>query len=68
MRGSLIEVKRVEPVEGIPDGRYQGIWSGYTVKFDTPYGSYEAKSRTGVRGTTTCAVVVECGKLEVTSE
>lgn len=68
MNGFLDQVKRVESADGVPDGDYQGTWSGYTVKFETPHGAYEGKSTVGVRGMNVpCTVKVKCGQFKVTS-
>jgi len=68
MDGFLDQVKRVESTDRVPDGEYLGTWSGYTVKFDTPCGTYEGKSTVGVRGMNVpCVVKVKCGQFKVTS-
>jgi hypothetical protein len=68
MDGFLDQVKRVESADGVPDGEYQGTWSGYTVKFETPFGAYEGKSTVGVRGMhVPCTVKVKCGQFKVAS-
>lgn len=59
MYSELNGIRRVESAEGIPAGTYSGTWRGYLVEFETPYGSYEARSSIGVRGTTDCKVIVE---------
>jgi hypothetical protein len=58
----LLDAKRIEPVDGHPDGRYEGRWSGYVVEWETEFGRYEARSRDGVRGLVPVTVVVECGR------
>lgn len=66
MPGKLHQVKRVESADGVPDGRYPGIWNGYTVTFETPWGNYEAKSTVGLRGLhEPCTVIVQTGKFSV---
>jgi len=59
---SLKDVKRIEPTGEIEDGSYAGKWSGYVIKWETPYGAYEAKTETGVRGIDVpCTVLVQSG-------
>lgn len=66
MEGFLDQVKRVESSDGIPDGEYQGTWSGTAVKFETPHGDYEGNSTVGVRGMNVpCTVKVKCGQFKV---
>jgi hypothetical protein len=66
MEGSLSQVKRVESADGVPDGEYEGTWSGCKVKFETPHGAYEGESTLAVRGTNVpCTVIVKCGCFKV---
>jgi len=67
-KNTLSEVRRVEPVEGHPDGTFHGFWSGYVVRWETEDGRYEAKSKNGVRGINVpCVVVVESGQFTCAS-
>ena len=59
----LTEVKRIESAEGHPDGEWDGVWSGYVVRWETEHGQYEAKSKNGVRGiNVSCVVTVTNGQ------
>ena len=60
---TLSEVKRIESADGHPDGTFDGTWSGYVVRWETPHGQYEAKSKLGVRGINVpCQVTVKNGQ------
>ena len=68
MEAFLDHVKRIEPADGVPDGEYEGRWSGYTVQFETPHGKYDGRSTVGVRGMNIpCTVTVTCGQFKVMS-
>jgi hypothetical protein len=56
--GNAVEVYRVESADGIVDGNYVGEWSGYEVRFETPFGQYVAELDMGIRGTAKCIVRV----------
>ena len=58
----LTDVRRIESADGHKDGRYEGVWSGYVVRWTTRCGNYEAKSEIGVRGyNVPCVVTVKNG-------
>jgi hypothetical protein len=46
----MSNVRRIEPAEGVPDGSYIGSQTGYTVRFETPHGTYQGQVTYGVRG------------------
>jgi hypothetical protein len=64
-----LEKVRCIRIERVPDGEYAGLWSGYRVSFETPYGQYEGTSTVGVRGMNIpCTVKVEQGQFTITAK
>lgn len=54
------------PVVSIPDGRYAGKWSAYTVEFRVGGREFVATTKDGVRGVNVpCIVVVEGAKITI---
>lgn len=50
----------------VPDGQYDGRWSGYTVQFSHDGRLFEAVTDIGVRGqNVACRVIVESGRVRV---
>lgn len=50
----------------MPDGEYDGSWSGYTVVFVTPLGECKGRATVGVRGLNIpCKVTIEDGQFTV---
>jgi hypothetical protein len=44
----------------LQDGNYTGTWSGYSVIVNEP-NNYKFKTRTGIKGTTECNILVRDG-------
>jgi len=42
--------EKIPQSSSLPDGIYQGIWSGYIIELKYNNKSYELKTETGVRG------------------
>jgi hypothetical protein len=59
-------LRRVEYLERIPDGVYDGIWGGYRVTFDVGGIQYDAQTVDGIRmPRAECKVTSKDGKLSV---
>lgn len=59
------EVQNIRPVDNtrnIPDGRYEGRWSGYYVRFTVHDREYEGESEVGIRGMNETCIVTKKGK------
>jgi hypothetical protein len=61
----LNELQNIRPVDNtiaIPDGRYEGSWSGYHVRFRVHDREYEGESEVGIRGMNEPCIVTKKGK------
>lgn len=66
MATPAVNLRRVEHIERVPDGVYEGIWGGYFVAFSVAGINYEAQTRDGIRTMRApCKVTVKDGKIEV---
>jgi len=56
----MTEISNVRRVEspGVSLGTFKAVWSGYKVRWETPTGAFEGDTKTGIRGTTDCEVIV----------
>lgn len=64
MAVSVTEVSKSVHVREIPDGVYEGFWSGYVVRFRVGGDSYEARVDVGVRGLNVpCKVTITLGEI-----
>lgn len=64
MRTSNIPfIYRKSPVSAkeIPDGDYDGSWSGYSIGFHVGDQFYEAHTNDGIRGCVECVVTLKAG-------
>lgn len=60
------QLRRVEDVERLPDGIYDGIWGGYRVTFEVGGIAYEAQTQDGIRTPRAeCKVTSKDGRLSV---
>jgi len=50
-----------------PDGTYQGIWSGFKVRFFGNGRSFETMTKIAVKGTCDCVVLVDQGNVIVSN-
>lgn len=66
MATQVTQLRRVENVEPLPDGVYDGIWGGYCVIFDVDGVTYEGQTQDGIRTPRCkCKVTIANGKLSV---
>jgi hypothetical protein len=69
MTATLSEIRKVTGSEVLPDGCYEGQWSGCRVQFAVDNQQYIAQAAAGVRGLKIkCYVVVRGGQTTVTLE
>lgn len=67
-RSHLKDVKKKEKTV-VPDGVYTGLWTAYSVEFETPLGTFVGASDVGVRGRDIpCVVRVLDGRFSVTAK
>lgn len=60
------ELRRLENVERVADGVYDGVWGAYTVRFDVAGAHYEARAEAAIRTPQTpCKVTSKDGRLTV---
>ena len=57
MRGPVDKIRKKADGQA-PHGVWPGKWSGYTVEFETPEGTFVGDTRNGIRGSDTCDVTV----------
>lgn len=55
-------IRRLESAEGIPDGIYEGSWSGFRVGFVTHHGEFELKVNVCYMGIASVSVTISCGR------
>ena len=66
MLSEVFDVVRVESSDGIQDGVFDGLWSGYTVEWEMPAGTYKGKASRGVRGMNIpCTVTIKNARVSV---
>ncbi len=59
-------IRRMEKVDRIPDGTYEGIWGGYRVTFEVQGVQHEAETLDGIRTPrASCTVTSKDGRLLV---
>lgn len=62
----MTHLRRIESAEGLPEGTYNGVLSGYHVAFTTPHGDYEGRTIDGIRGSSPIVVDVKVnGRVEL---
>lgn len=49
MKTTASNLRRVELIDQLPDGIYDGFWGGYTVTFTANGATYDAKTEKGIR-------------------
>jgi hypothetical protein len=60
------KLRRIESVDRIPDGTYDGIWGGYRVTFEVEGVQYEAETLDGIRTPrASCTVTSKGGRIMV---
>jgi hypothetical protein len=59
------EGKQCTAIMTPPDGRYEGLWSGYCVKFSAEGLDYFCDTSSGIRGISTCTVTIEDGNVTI---
>lgn len=66
MESPVLDVRRIESADGIPDGAYKGMWCGNSVSFSTKFGDYEGSTGSlYVKGRVDCIVTVAQGSITV---
>lgn len=60
---TVLQIFRV--VDGMPDGEYPGIWSGYTIEAAIGGVTYDLKVKEGMRGMVPCIVKVSNGVIDI---
>lgn len=66
MLTTATQLRRVENIERLPDGVYDGIWGGYMVCFTVDGVDHEAHTRDGIRTLRApCKVTSKNGSLTV---
>ena len=59
-------LRRVEEIERLPDGVYDGVWGGYVVRFSVDGIDYEAQTKDGIRTPRAeCKITSKDGNLSV---
>ena len=59
-------LRRVEDIERLPDGVYDGVWGGYVVRFSVDGIDYEAQTKDGIRNPWChCKITSKDGNLSV---
>jgi len=59
----VLNVRPVNAAGSVPDGRYDGKWTGYLVQFVVDETVYEGESDDGIRGIDVPCVVTKLGDL-----
>jgi len=69
MINEILNVRPVNAAGSVPDGRYDGTWTGYLVRFAVDGVAYEGESDEGIRGMNVpCTVTVLAGVFSVTAK
>lgn len=59
-------LRRVEEIDRLPDGVYDGVWGGYVVRFAIDGIDYEAQTKDGIRTPRAeCKITITDGNLSV---
>jgi len=67
---TVLQIFRVVDVteNGMPDGEYPGIWSGYMIEVAIEGVIYDLKVREGMRGMVPCIVKVSDGVIDIQTD
>jgi hypothetical protein len=66
MKTPATQLRRVEALDLLPDGVYDGVWGGYVVRFTVDGIDYEAHTSEGIRTPRAkCKITITNGKLSV---